>query len=317
MIAILGDVAPFFVLIAVGAAAGGFRLVNAYGRAGLNAFVFYAAMPALLFVSVLDGLGGPTDAARAGEARFALGYAAAGLIHFTGAWALARAAGRPQAQRSAGAPAMAATLGNTSFLGLPLTLDVLGPAAAAPAALVLVIDNALLMPVAVAVLLAGRGDGATPGDAARRAALGVVRNPIVLGAAAGLACVTLGLRPPPVVMRAADVLGGAASPAALFALGALMADKAALLTAAGRRVAGLVALKLAVFPGLAWALLSGLGVTGPPLAVGVIMAGAPTAVNVFVQTAAYGDDDVAAAAAVVATTALSFVTLSLLIGVVA
>ncbi len=306
---IIGDVAPFFALIAFGAAAGRLGVVDAGGRAGLNAFVFYAAMPALLFVSVIEGLG----AAGSVNTRFASGYAVAGLIHFAAAWLLSRWAVSRGARRSAGAPAMAATLGNTSFLGLPLTLEVIGPAAAAPAALVLLIDNAVLMPITVAVLLAGRAAGATPMAAAGQAALGVARNPIVLGALAGLVCVMLSVGPPAPLMRTAELLGGAASPAALFALGTLMADKAKLLAASGRTVAGPVVLKLVAFPALAWIVLSALGVDGGTLAVGVVMAGAPTAVNVFVQVAAYGDDDVAAAAAVVATTALSFLTLSLLI----
>lgn len=310
MLTILSDVLPFFGVIALGVAAGALRVMGAAGRAGLNAFVFYAAMPALVFVAVLEGLSGA-----AVDLRFVAGYGAAGLVHFAVVWTLARgvrgALGRP------GPAAMAATLGNTTFLGLPLTVEVLGPAAMGPAALALLIDNAVLMPIAVAAVLGGRtGDGAWSA-ALGRAVVGVVRNPIVLGALAGVAAVALDLRPPAPALATVEMLARAASPTALFALGALIAAAAPALAAAWRGALGVGLLKLGVFPALAWIALERIGVSGPALAAGVIMAGAPTAVNVFVQTAAYGEDETAAAAAVVATTAVSFLTLSGLIGLLA
>jgi len=303
--AILTGIAPFFVIVALGAGFAGFGRIDMAGVRAINAFVFYLAMPALL-LSVLLRLGGSA----AFDPTFLVVYGVASVVHFATAFLLARG---PQGLSGADAAgqAMVGSVGNTTFLALPLTLRVFGDAAAPSAALAALIDNALIMPIAVAALLAGSGSRGLAGGV-RAAALGVVRNPIIIAAIIGLVGGATDMRPPALIMSVVDLLAAAASPTALFALGAMIALNAEV---RGRDVVApavwAVGVKLVIFPALVYGALSLAGVDPLVRAVGVLFAAAPTAVNVFVQTTAYGVYARQATAGVAATTAISLMTMSL------
>lgn len=300
---VLAGVAPFFAIVAIGAGAAMLGRVDLEAVRGINAFVFYVGMPALL-LSVFLRIGDDVVL----DVRFAAVYAAASIVHLGLAIAAARVFQGLKAG-AAGGQAMAAIVGNTTFLALPLTLSVFGDAAAPYAALAALVDNALILPLAVAALLAGRGSGL--GAAVREGALGALKNPIVIAAFIGLAAIVSGVSAPGPALQVIDTLAAAASPVALFSLGAMIALRS---DVRGREVAApaawAVAMKLVVFPALVWAALTYAGVSDLGRAIGTVFAAAPTAVNVFVQTTAYGVYAKEATAAVAATTLVSAVTLS-------
>jgi len=302
---ILTGIAPFFVIVALGAGFARFGRIDMAGVRAINVFVFYLAMPALL-LSVLLRLGGSA----AFDPTFIAVYGAASLVHYATAFILARGAQRLSSADAAG-QAMVGAVGNTTFLALPLTLRVFGDAAAPSAALAALIDNVLIMPIAVAALLAASGARGFVGGM-RAGALGVVRNPIVIAAVLGLIGGAVDMRPPALIMSVVDLLAVAASPTALFALGAMIALNAEV---RGREMAApaawAVGVKLVVFPALVFGALSLAGVDPLVRAVGVLFAAAPTAVNVFVQTTAYAVYARQATAGVAATTAVSLLTISL------
>lgn len=311
MDAIFQGVLPFFAVAGIGAGLALARLVDEGAVKGLNAFVFNAGMPALLLSSLLR-----LDLSEGVDWRFAAAYAAGSLVHYAVTLGAARGVLRLKNADAAGLT-LASTTGNTAFLMFPLTLTLFGSAAAAPGALALLIDNALLVPVGVAAIGAAAGAGGLAA-AARRAFARTLRNPIVLASFAGLAGAAFGAVPPGPVMTTIDMLGRAASPAALFALGAMIALNA---RAGPPRVAApaafAVAAKLVVFPAIVFAALTLAGVDPFLRAVGVLFAAAPAAVNAFVQTTAYEVYARETAAAVAATTVASMITLSVLVTLLA
>ena len=110
----------------------------------------------------------------------------------------------------------------------------------------------------------------------RSSLLAPLRMPIVVASVLGLAMSALGWRLPEPVMRPLDLLGGAAVPLALFALGMSLNGSAV----AWRRVAPVVTLKLLVQPLIAF--LAGrflLHLEGHALFAAVLFAGLPTAQN--------------------------------------
>lgn len=296
---VLSRVWPFFLLVGAGVALTRLRLLDARMTQGLSAYVYWVGFPALLIHS-LSRLGRPGP-------ELALGlmvYAGAGLAVMAAIVAAGRALGWSKAER-AGA-GMASGVGNSAFLALPITAAVLGAETARLAAGAVAIDFVILAATGVGLL------GWAAGRSVWRSTLQAFRNPVVAAALAGVALALLDLALPEPLDRAVGMAAASGSPVGLVALGAalgLRETEGEASPATGPVVLAAVA-KLVVFPLLAWVAI---GFTPAPLAFragATLLAAAPTAVNVFIQTRAYGVFPRGAARTVALTTVLSLVTLA-------
>jgi len=297
---------PFFALIFLGYAAGRTRLFDATALKGLNTFVFYIAMPPLLFRLAA---GQPLPAA---PWRLLASYALAELVTLVLAGLLLLRRGRRD-PADAVVGGLAASFSNGVFMALPISVAVLGSTAALPALLLIVLDSLFLFAAAVLALeLLGAGR-AGRGPRLRLAGLKpALLNPQVLAIVGGLAAALVGLSLPEVLEQILDLLGRAAAPCALVGLGATLA----LGPARGLRgeVLVLVALKLAVLPALVW--LGGSFLFRLPdhwLQVAVLAAGMPTGATAYVVARQYDRLVEPVSAAIVLSTALSLPSVSLLI----
>lgn len=296
----LTQVLPFFIIVAVGWLAARTRLLDERVAEGLAAYVFWIGFPALLINSLAQGtefgIGLP-------KALIAYGFCAAAMLGLT--LLVGRIARWPE--RSRAAAGLAASLGNSAFLGLPLAIALFGSSAAAPAAALVALDFIFVLSLGVfAVARAG-------GRSASRAALGVARNPVIVGALVGLGLAVTHTTLPPLIARPLTALAATGSPVALIALGAVLGQ-----TRRGlRRIVELpvllaTVLKLAAFPALVFVLARALGVPPDIRRVAILLAACPTAVNVFIQAKAYNVYAEGASRIVAVTTAVSIVSLSVL-----
>ncbi len=231
---------PIWAVTAVGWAAGRFNVLGSHAQTVLGRFAFTFAMPALLFLTMSRSR--PAELAQPGVLVFAvslLAVFAVGLL--LGRWVFRRG----RADRTIGA--MAAAYVNSANLGIPVAVHVLNDTSFVVAA---ALFQTLLITPLILVLIdldARRG--------ARERWAGLLRlpfrNPVIAASAGGLAVSALG-RPLPAEMTAPlQMLGGAAVPAALFALGMSLAARARS-DAEGRTERHvLVALKLVAQPLLA------------------------------------------------------------------
>ena len=298
--AALSQVLPFFIVVAVGWLAARTRLLDERIAEGLAAYVFWIGFPALLINSLAQGaefgIGLP-------KALIAYGLCAAAVLGVT--LLIGRLARWPE--RSRAAAGLAASLGNSAFLGLPLAIALFGPTAAPPAAALVALDFIFVLSLGVfAVARAG-------GRSASRAALGVARNPVIVGALVGLGLAVTHTTLPPLIARPLTALAGTGSPVALIALGAVLGQKRRGL----RRIVELpvllaTVLKLLVFPALVYVLSKALGVPTDIRRVAILLAACPTAVNVFIQAKAYNVYAEGASRTVAVTTAVSIVSLSVM-----
>lgn len=291
---------PFFLLVAAGVALSRLRLLDARMTQGLSAYVYWVGFPALLIHS-LSRLGRPGPELWAGLAA----YAAVGLAVMASLVAGGRALGWSRPER-AGA-AMAAGVGNSAFLAVPVTAAVLGGETARLVAGAIAADFVVLAAAGVGLL------GWAAGRSVWRAMAQAFQNPVVIAAVLGLLLALLNLALPQPLDRAIGLAAASGSPVGLVALGAALGlprteDEAS--PRAGPVVLAALA-KLLAFPLLVW--LS-IGLTPAPAefrAGATLVAAAPTAVNVFIQTRAYGVWPRGAARIVALTTAVSIVSLSL------
>lgn len=292
---------PFFGLIGLGWAAAALRFFPAEGAAWLTRFVFYFALSAMLF-RFAAGI----DLGALFDPRFALAYLGGSLVIWSAGIAVARARGLDLAE--AAMEAQCCMIGNTGFLGVPMLVVLLGERAIGPVLMVLTIDM-LVFSTLITLIVHGSRHGGLRMAAVVPVLRGVAANPMILAMVAGLAWGRLALPMPGPLDEFLVLLGAAATPGALFAIGASLAGRrlARLAPAGWLSVAKLVLHPLAV--GLAaWALRV------DPFAAGVMVvaAGLPVAGNVYILAQHFGIAQQRVSTAILISTAASIVTLPLL-----
>ena len=290
---------PLWALTLLGYLAGRYRLLGG-GDADrvLGSFVFHLAMPAALFTSLSRtplSLSGPGMGA----------FAASTVVVMGVGFLLSRKAfGRKDGEATIGG--MAAGYVNSANLGIPVALHVLGNASFLTG--VLLFQVLVVTPV-ILVMLDRAGD--------RRALHPTrlltlpLRNPVIIGLTAGALCSAFGWRAPAVVAGPLALLGAAAVPAALVALGLSLTVRGPALHGEGRQVLALSFLKLLAQPLLAWAVGLLLGLGRVELLALVVCAALPTAQNTYIFAREYDQGAAVARRTVVVTTAGSMVTLAL------
>ena len=263
---------PFFLVIATGWIAGKTRFFPAQATAWLTKFVFYFALSAMLF-----RFSATLDVDRLFDPGFVLAYLSGSLALWALAFAVAKWRRLPLDQ--AAMEAHVAMTGNTGFLGVPMLVALLGPAAIGPVLMVLTIDMMVfstLITLLITVARQGRVKLSTLIPLAR----GLVANPMIVSMVAGLVWAKLHLPMPAPLGEFLALLGAAATPGALFAIGASLAERSAerLGPALWLSSAKLVLHPLAV--GVAALMVFGV----EPYAAGVMIAAAslPVAGNVYI-----------------------------------
>lgn len=309
---ILSVTIPFFALVLIGYLAARSRALPLEAVPGLNTYVLYFALTALLFQ-----LGAATPVTQLLDPTLLGLWLVAGLVVLTPALWTALRAGRTWLDASLGG--LIAILANSGFLGLPLIAALVGPESAGPIITTLLVDIVLMQSIAIA--LAQRDRSGTGGLPARVVgALGrVARNPmpwaIVLGAAWGMT----GWQLSGPVDDVLTMLATSATPVALFTIGAVLARER--MRGPGRRrgtgdVPWLTTLKLVVHPLVVWvlgraAIAVGLPLQESVLIVLVLVAALPSATNASMLAERLGADNGRIASVILASTALGFATFTL------
>lgn len=172
---------------------------------------------------------------------------------------------------------LAASYVNSNNIGLPLAAYILGdPALAAP---VLLFQLIVMSPVALTIL-----DISSHGSlSARRILSGPIRNPLIIGSILGVVVSWWDLELPDIIHEPLDLLGQAAVPTLLFALGLSLASQRLWEAREFRReIAVAAVIKLSVMPLIAWLLgVFVFSLDDHALFTVVILAALPSAQNVF------------------------------------
>jgi malonate transporter and related proteins len=304
--AIVSVLAPVFALIALGSVAVRSGYMAADDIRALGRFVIGVALPALIFVAVS---GAPLSETLAPS--FLLAYWAGSLLVFGfGFWrALAAKAQAPALQ------ALGMGLSNSGYVGLPIALLVLGDGAVRVLAHTMIVENLLILPLALALAEWQRRSGSGVAASLRGVAGELLRNPIVIALVAGLAVGGSGILLPDVAGRTVRLLAGVSAPVALFVVGGMIASVP--VTRPTTSVAWVVGGKLALHPLL---VVGALVLLAPPdpllVAGGVLFASAPMLGIYPILGQRYGAEALTATALVAATVA-SVATMTIVIALLA
>lgn len=299
-------ITPIFGIVLAGWLAARLKAFDESAARGLSLFAFNFAIPVFLLRTVAQ-----TELPPHPEWRFV-------FVYFGGAFtvfALGTLAARFLFARRGAAPAIfgiSACFSNTTILGIPIVLRAFGDAAAVPLALILGFHSALLFTLTTLAAEIGAGVGVPLRELLRNVVRGLVSNPILWGIAGGLALNGLDLALPAMIDQFAALLGGAALPTALFALGSNLARFH--LAQTMREALVLTALKTLLQPVLIYALGTWVLELEPvSLAVAVTMAALPTGINAYLFAARYDSAVPEATSTILASTLISTVTLAFLL----
>lgn len=303
MVEIFLKTLPFFALIALGYGAGRVRFFTPEATAYLTKFVFYFALSAMLF-----GFAANLDVAEIFSWTFVWAYLSGCITIYLLAFIVARLRRAPLAE--AAVEAQCSIIGNTGFLGVPMLVVLMGEAAAAPILMMLAIDLIVFSSVITLLITGGRGEGGAL-RVLGHAGFGLVKNPMIVSMALGLVVASLSVPIPGPVNEFLTILGAAATPGALFAIGASLAGK----TAERMSVAGwLTFCKLVLHPAaVAFFALVVFAVRPFDAAVMIAAAALPVAGNVYILAQHYGVAPQRVSASILISTAVSIVTVSLVI----
>ncbi|CTQ32592.1 AEC family transporter [Jannaschia rubra] len=308
MLAIFLKTLPFFALIALGYGAGRTRFFTPEATAYLTKFVFWFALSAMLFNFAAN-----LSLAQVFDPRFIAAY----LLGTGAVYLIATGAGlaRGLSVAECAVEAQVAVIGNVGFLGIPMFVLLLGPASAGPMLMVLATDLIVFSSLIV-ILITGSRDGRVTWRTLRTVGLGLLGNPMIVSIVLGIAWSSTGRDLWPPVAEFMAILGAAATPGALFAIGASLAGK----SAERLSVAGWLSFcKLVLHPAaVALTALVILPVADPFAATVMISAAAlPVAGNVYMLAQHYGVAPQRVSAAILVSTAVSIVTVSVVIGLLA
>lgn len=306
MAEVLAVTGPIYLLILLG---WGTTRLGWFERAEMRVFgrfVIQLALPALLFNALAQRSAGEVL-----NPVFVAAYLGGSLAVMLAGMLWMRRAGRRS--RSASAIAgMGMACPNSGFIGFPLVAQLFGmQTAGVGLALAMVVENFLLLPLALAVAESDGARGQRWQAALAQSLRGVLRNPMIHGIALGFAFSLLGWQLPAPVSRAVDLLAMACAGLSLFVIGGSLA---------GIRPHGMVRDVLAITVGKL--LLHPLAVAGMLLLLPdmpreleltvVVMAAVPMLGVYPILAQKHGHDAMAAAAQLVATV-VSFVTLTALL----
>ncbi|KAA3623077.1 MAG: AEC family transporter [Proteobacteria bacterium] len=299
MLEILSLVIPFFAVIGCGYA--GARLIGETGQRGINNLVLYFALPTLLFAMMAR-----SDIGTRFQGDFVTAYTSVSLVLFAVAFATVKLLFRPR-RGEAAVHAMGAVYGNTGYMGIPIVVTMLGQSASVPIVVSLIIDLAIMVPLTAAIVESDdpRGNRSVA-HGAMSALRGTIRNPLILASALGAAW-SLAALPIPVMLGGfLDLLGAAAAPCALFAMGCSLYGKPLGGTLSPALLISVF--KLVIHPIVLWFALTWIWTIDPEWTKpALIAASLPVAVTVYVVARQYNTLVVSTSTTILVSTSLSLV----------
>lgn len=308
MFEVVSTTAPIFLLIALGYLATKTNLLPAAALPGMGKCVLYVTLPALIF-NALHKL----ELSEIIDLHFLGAYAFGSVASFTAAFLIGRRFFR-DAIGNAGLKGMACAVSNSAFFGWPVVTLVMPDAPPNAFPMVIMVENLIVLPLGFLVLEYGFGRAENSqesmltswGNVLKR----VSRNPLLIAVAAGIIASATHLPVPKAIDTAFDMMSKSCAPMALLIIGGSLVGSR--LAGQTREIVTVMILKLTMHP--VWVGLASLlmfGISPKQQLVAVMMAAMPTFSMFAIIGSNYGQSRLCSSI-LLATTVLSFFTLTLL-----
>ncbi|RRE26257.1 AEC family transporter [Klebsiella pneumoniae] len=305
MLSTLNVVLPVFALIPVGWLARKLKILGETALTELNRFVVYLALPALLFDIIANAMW--ADLAQpAFISAFSIGMM---VVFFLTLFVQLR---RTRHLADAAIDALNAGYANTGFIGFPLVIVFLGHEALAPTLIATILTVSVLFGIGIIIIETGLQGEVKRRIIFTRVAKSLIKNPLLVSPAIAICIPLSGLTVPDSINVFLKLLGGAASPCALIALGLFLAGQSDKRTNNDNfTVTLLVVLKLLIQPALTWWFATKVFHLSPLLVhTAVLLAALPTGTGPFMLAEFYRREASTTSKCVLVSTVLSMFTLS-------
>lgn len=268
---VISAILPVVLVILTGYVATRSGYIRAETLRPMGDLVLRVALPALIFLAV--GVAGPGGSLRP-ALLVAMGLASLGSFACgtaIGLWALRLP--RPQAVLVG----LGFSASNSGFLGYPIVQNILGGSDAAYLlAHTMVIENLLVIPLALILSTTGTKDS---GTALRPFLQGLLGNPLIIALVLGLLLRLTGLTLPTAAMTAMDMLARVSGPVALLVVGGTLATMQT-----GDRMGSALVIamgKLILHPLLSFAAVLFVADLPPSIAAGMVIFAAMPMISIF------------------------------------
>lgn len=316
MLSVLLITVPFFALVACGFLATWRGVLPQAAIPGLNAFVLYFALPCMLY-----RFGAQTPIHQLLDINVTLVYLFCAALMVSVTVLLTR---RRLGWNDAAFGALVVAFPNTGFMGVPMLAVLLGAQSAGPVIVTMAIDMVITTSACIALSRLDLAGGQGVWLAVRNSLKGMASNPMPWSILLGGLASAMGWVPPVPVDTTVAMLAGAASPVALFTIGAVLARSQMNRheRVAARDYVPIALAKLIVHPLLVWAvgmsaMFLGLPLQHETLVVLVLLAALPSASNVSLLTERYGAHSGRVARIILVSTSLAFLTFSAAVALIA
>lgn len=307
MLSVLSITAPIFILIGLGYLAVKSGILPAAAAPGMGRFVLYFSLPALIF-----GTLSRMEFSEVIEPSYLLVYSTASLLALLIGVILHRKLVGNTLPLS-GVKGMGMAVSNSAFIGYPVLLQVFGEPPAQAFAMSLMVENLLIIPLALIIIESGGRDDATSRRQHFAAVFArVLKNPLVLAIGAGMLVSLLQLPIPQVIDKTLSMLAQASAAVALFSIGGVLVGTS--IRGNVSAIPAVVAGKLLLHPLLVFLLLMLVPGMDPDLRLSMLLLASMPMFSVFPIIAGnYGFGQTSASILII-TTLMSFFTLTLMIG---
>lgn len=310
MQAVISAALPVFGLIFVGYLCARRAWLGASAMDALNRFVVYLALPAVMFQSMAQ-----ITWAELVNPGFLGAFGGGMAATFALAFVLDRAVrGR---LTDASIEGMGAAYPNAGFMGLPLCLGAFGPASIPAVVVATLLTATVLFAISIAIIETDLQKSSSWRRTTMFVARALFRNPLVVSPLVGMAFAATGLSLPAPVLHFTTLLGGAASPCALVAIGMFLAQSAGAASEPRivKTVSRLVGLKLIFQPAVTgWLAFRVFDLPTVWSHSALLLSALPIGTGPFMLAQLYRREAAVTSRAILVSTVISMVTVSLLIG---
>lgn len=204
---------PIFLIIAIGYAMVRFEIVSKAGVPFLGRFVISFALPMLVFKALSQRSFGEIM-----NANYLAAYGLASLLLLLIGFAFA------YTRQKKGVPesvmfGLGISFSNSGFVGYPILMQLLGPVATVALALTMIVENLVMLPLAIALADSGHNKGSGFLQTFWKTLKGLVKNPIIIAIVLGLAAALFKIHLPAPLFKAVEMAASASGPVALFVIG--------------------------------------------------------------------------------------------------
>lgn len=305
---LLGIILPIFAIMAAGYAATFTPVFDDAARKGLAQFVFYFAIPVMLFGKLATAALPPSL-----NAGYLIAfYTSAGLTFVVSVSVFARLTGHSWRQLIL--CGFGSIYGNVVLIGIPVVLAALGDAGAVPMFL-LIAFHTTIQYTFITLLIEGFGQERAPATGLGvRVLRSLGSNPILIAIVSGALFNLSGVTLPAMIMTFAGLFGQAGIPCALFSLGASLSGYK--IEGRAGLIVAMAAAKLILMPAIFWVMAGPVfGIEPLYLATGLILAAMPAGVNTYLFAVRYKQSEAEVAATVLLSTILAIPVLAGIVSV--